>query len=68
MNFYNIFGPYSIDCYFFNPFLDLFCFSISSLTVLYHLIFIPNLILILLIVICFVLKFWMIENFFCGFF
>jgi hypothetical protein len=47
---------------FFFHFLDKFYFSISSLIILLHLIFIPDLILILLITIFF---FWITGNFAC---
>jgi len=50
------FDFHSYDCcLFFYYFLNWFCFSISFLVILFHLIFISNLIIILLIVICFVL-------------
>ena len=47
---------------FFFHFLDIFYFSISSLIILLHLIFIPDLILILLITFFF---FWITGNFAC---
>jgi len=51
------FNFHSYDCclFFFYHFLNWFCFSILFLVILFHLIFISNLIIILLIVICFVL-------------
>jgi len=52
-NFYFRFDPYSFDCYFFFPFLDLYYFSITSLVVLFYLIVIPNLVLIIFIAIWF---------------
>jgi hypothetical protein len=53
------YSPHSFYWFFFH-FLDKFYFSISSLIILLHLIFIPDLILILLITIFF---FWITGNF-----
>jgi hypothetical protein len=51
-NFYIQFGTRCFDCCFLILFLIIF--SISSLTILFNLIFVFNVILILLIVVCFV--------------